>query len=175
MTLPLIILAIASAVSGWWLFRTQALAGFLASTPSLTCPPIADTAAPHAFHLDVALQGTLAAAIGIGLAAVGHLGRRSDGPQMERFLGPLGTLFANRFYLDQVYAALVVKPLEVVALVAAAFDRYVIDGLVDGIGRLPGVVGGGVRRLQSGLLQRYALAGVMGTLLIVLALSWGLR
>ena len=175
MTLPLIILAAASAVSGWWLFRTQALAGFLASTPSLTCPTIADTAVPHAFHLDVALQGTLAAAVGIALAALGHFGRRSDGPQMERYLGPLETLFANRFYIDQIYAALVVKPLEVVALIAAAFDRHVVDGVVDGLGRLPGVLGAGVRRLQSGLLQRYALAGVMGTLLIVLALSWGLR
>ncbi|MCE2726060.1 MAG: NADH-quinone oxidoreductase subunit L [Planctomycetaceae bacterium] len=175
MTLPLVILAAASAVSGWWLFRTQALASFLASTPSLTCPTVADTAVPHAFHLDVALQGTLAAAIGIALAALGHLGRRSDGPQMERYLGPLEPLFANRFYIDQLYAALVVKPLEVVALIAAAFDRHVVDGLVDGIGRLPGVVGTVVRRLQSGLLQRYALAGVMGTLLIVLALAWGLR
>ena len=175
MTLPLIILAVASAVSGWWLFRTQALAGFLASTPSLTCPTIADTAVPHAFHLDVALQGTLAAAVGIALAALGHFGRRSDGPQMERYLGPLETLFANRFYIDQIYAALVVKPLEVVALIAAAFDRHVVDGLVDGLGRLPGVIGSGVRRLQTGLLQRYALAGVMGTLLIVLALAWGLR
>jgi len=175
MTLPLVILAAASAVSGWWLFRTQALAGFLASTPSLTCPTVADTAVPHAFHLDVALQGTLAAAIGIALAALGHLGRRSDGPQMERYLGPLEPLFANRFYIDQLYAALVVKPLQVVALIAAAFDRHVVDGLVDGIGRLPGVVGAGVRRLQSGLLQRYALAGVMGTLLIVLALAWRLR
>jgi NADH-quinone oxidoreductase subunit L len=175
MTVPLMILAVASAISGWWLFRTQALAGFLASTPSLTCPTIADTAAPHAFHLDVALQGTLAAAVGIALAALGHFGRRSDGPQMERYLGPLETLFANRFYIDQLYAALVVKPLEVVALIAAAFDRHVVDGIVDGIGRLPGVLGGGVRRLQSGLLQRYALAGVMGTLLIVIALAWGLR
>jgi NADH-quinone oxidoreductase subunit L len=175
MTVPLMILAVASAVSGWWLFRTQALAGFLASTPSLTCPTIADTAVPHAFHLDVALQGTLAAAVGIALAALGHFGRRSDGPQMERYLGPLETLFANRFYIDQLYAALVVKPLEVVALIAAAFDRHVVDGIVDGIGRLPGVLGGGVRRLQSGLLQRYALAGVMGTLLIVIALAWGLR
>ena len=175
MTLPLVILAAASAVSGWWLFRTQALASFLASTPSLTCPTVADTAVPHAFHLDVALQGTLAAAIGIALAALGHLGRRSDGPQMERYLGPLEPLFANRFYIDQLYAALVVKPLEVVALIAAAFDRHVVDGLVDGIGRLPGIVGAGVRRLQSGLLQRYALAGVMGTLLIVLALAWRLR
>ena len=175
MTLPLVILAIASAVSGWWLFSTQSLATFLSSTPSFTAPAIADTAVPHAFHLDLALQGTLAAAIGIAVAAIGHLGRRSDGPQLERFLGPLGTLFANRFYFDQIYSAFIVKPLEAVALIAAAFDRYVIDGLVDGVARIPGAIGQVVRRLQSGLLQRYALAGVMGTLLIVLALAWRLR
>jgi NADH-quinone oxidoreductase subunit L len=175
MTLPLVILAVASAVAGWWLFRTHALADFLASTPSLTYPPIADTAAPHAFHWDLAIQGTLAAAAGIAVAALGHLGRRSDGPQMERFLGPLGTLFANRFYLDQIYSALIVKPLEVVAVIAAAFDRHVIDGLVDGIGRVPGAIGTAARRLQTGLVQQYALAGVMGTLVILLALAWGLR
>jgi NADH-quinone oxidoreductase subunit L len=175
MTLPLVLLAVASAVSGWWLFRTQALADFLASTPSLTCRTIVDTAVPHAFHWDLALQGTLAAAVGIAVAALGHLGRRSDGPQMERFLGPLETLFANRFFLDQIYTALVVRPLEGVALAAAACDRHLIDGLVDGVARVPGAVGAGVRRLQSGLLQRYALAGVMGTLLIVLALAWALR
>ncbi|MFM8986688.1 MAG: NADH-quinone oxidoreductase subunit L [Planctomycetia bacterium] len=175
MTLPLVILAGASAVAGWWLFRTHALADFLASTPSLAYPPIADTAAPHAFHWDLAIQGTLAAAAGIAVAALGHLGRRSDGPQMERFLGPLGTLFANRFYLDPIYSALIVKPLEVVAVVAAAFDRHVIDGLVDGIGRIPGAIGTAARRLQTGLVQQYALAGVMGTLVILLALAWGLR
>ena len=175
MTLPLVLLAVASAVSGWWLFRTQALADFLASTPSLTYRPIVDTRVDHAFHWDLALQGSLAAAVGITVAALGHLGRRSDGPQMERFLGPLGTLFANRFFLDQIYTALVVRPLEAVAVAAAACDRYLIDGLVDGVARVPGVVGAGVRRLQSGLLQRYALAGVMGTLLIVIALAWALR
>ena len=175
MTLPLVILAVASAVTGWWLFRTHALADFLASTPSLTAPPIADTAAPHAFHWDLAIQGTLAAAAGIAVAALGHLGRRSDGPQLERFLGPLETLFANRFFLDQIYAALIVKPLELLATIAAAFDRHVVDGLVDGVARIPGAAGAAARRLQSGLLQRYALAGVVGTLVIVLALAWGLR
>jgi proton-translocating NADH-quinone oxidoreductase chain L len=171
MTLPLIILAVASAVSGWLLFSTHALADFLAHTPSLAAPAVAGTAVPAAFHFDIALQGTLAAAIGIAIAALGHLGRRSDGPQLERFLGPFETLFANRFYIDQIYQGLVVRPLEILAFVAAAFDRYVIDGLVDGIGRLPGAVGGWARQLQSGLLQRYALAGVLGTVLIVLALA----
>jgi len=123
------------------------------------------------FHLDLALQGTIAAALGIVIAAVGHLGRRSDGPQMERFLGPLETLLANRLYIDQLYQGLIVKPLEVIALIAATFDRVVVDGLVDGIGRLPGVIGGWTRQFQSGLVQRYALAGVLGTLLIVFALA----
>ena len=175
MTIPLVILAIASAVSGWWLFATHALSTFLAATPSLTVPAVTATATPPAFHFDLALQGTLAAALGIAIAAVGHLGRRSDGPQIERFLGPLGTLFANRFFIDQLYKGLVVKPLEGVALVAAAFDRYVIDGLVDGIARIPLALGAWVRHLQSGLVQRYALVGVLGTLLIMLALASRLR
>jgi NADH-quinone oxidoreductase subunit L len=59
--------------------------------------------------------------------------------------------------------------------VAALFDRFVIDGLVNGVARLPAALGGVVRRLQTGLLQRYALAGVMGVLAIVFVLAWRLR
>jgi NADH-quinone oxidoreductase subunit L len=175
MTMPLVILAVASAVVGWLLFSTNWLAHFLSATPSLTATAVAATATPHAFHLDLAIKGTLAAAIGIVIAAIGHLGQRSDGPQLERFLGPLQPLFANKFFFDQIYAALVVRPLEALALVAAFFDRHVIDGAVDAIGGLPVVVGDIVRRGQSGLLQRYALAGVMGVLTIVVLLAWQLR
>ncbi|MBM4022466.1 MAG: hypothetical protein FJ284_09550, partial [Planctomycetes bacterium] len=175
MTVPLVLLAGAASISGWWLFSTHALADFLAATPSLTTPAIAATASPNAFHLDLALQGTFAAVAGIVLAAVGHLGHRSDGPQMERFLGPLGTLFGSKFFLDELYAAVVVRPLELLALVAAWFDRFVIDGLVDLVARLPLAAGAVVRRLQSGLVQRYAVAGALGTLMIVLALAWHLR
>jgi len=175
MAVPLMILAVPSAVAGWWLFSTQWLSHFLSATPSFTAPSVVATAAPHAFHMDLAIQGSLAAAIGIVIAAIGHLGRRSDGPQMERFLGPLQTLFANRFYVDQLYSGLIVRPLEGLAVVAALFDRYVIDGLVNSVAHLPLALGGLVRRLQGGLLQRYALAGVMGVLTIVLALAWRLR
>jgi NADH-quinone oxidoreductase subunit L len=170
MTVPLAILAVLSAVSGWWLFKDHALASFLAATPSFTAPAVAATATAPVFHWDIAVQGTLAALAGIVIAALGHLGRRSDGPQMERFLGPLQTLFANRFFIDQIYAATIVRPLELLAGLAAAVDRYVVDGLVDAVARLPLGIGAVVRHLQSGLVQRYALAGVVGVLLIVLAL-----
>jgi NADH-quinone oxidoreductase subunit L len=175
MTLPLILLAVPSAVAGWWLFSTNWLAHFLSATPSLSAPAVARTAVPHAFHIDLAIQGTLAAAIGIVIAAIGHLGRRSDSPQMERLLGPLQTLFANKFYFDQIYSGLIVKPLEAVAMLAALIDRHLIDGLVNAVALIPVGLGGIVRRMQSGLVQRYALAGVMGVLMIVLALAWQLR
>jgi NADH-quinone oxidoreductase subunit L len=175
MTLPLMVLAVPSAIIGWLLFSTNWLAHFLSATPSLTAPAVAATATPHVFHMNLAIQGTLAAAIGIVVAAIGHLGRRSDGPQLERFLGPLQTLFANKFYFDQIYAALIVRPLEGLALVAALFDRHVVDGAVDAIAGIPVALGGIVRRSQSGLLQRYALAGVMGVLAIVVLLAWQLR
>ena len=175
MAVPLMILAVPSAIAGWWLFSTQWLAHFLSATPSFSAPALVATATPHAFHMDLAIQGTLAAAIGIVIAAIGHLGRRSDGPQMERFLGPLQTFFANRCYIDQLYTGLIVRPLEGLALAAAAFDRTVIDGLVNGFARVPVALGGLVRRLQGGLVQRYALAGVMGVLAIVLVLAWQLR
>ena len=175
MTMPLVVLAVLSAFAGLVLFATNALSGFLAATPSLTAPALARTAVPHVFHWDIAIQGTLAAAIGIAVAAIGHLGRRSDSPQMERYLGPLGGLFANKFYFDQIYAALIVKPLEALSLLTAFFDRAIVDGTVDAIGQVPSAWGSAIRRMQSGLVQRYALAGVVGVLAIVLALAWQLR
>jgi NADH-quinone oxidoreductase subunit L len=175
MTWPLVVLAVAATVSGFLLFSTHALSDFLAATPSLACPAVAATATPHAFHIDLAIQGTLAAAFGIVLAAFGYLGRRSDGPLMDRFLGPLETLFANKFYIDEAYAVLIVKPLEILAAISAAFDRYVVDGLVSLVAGIPLAAGAMIRRLQSGLLQRYAVFGAIGTLVIVLALAWTLR
>jgi NADH-quinone oxidoreductase subunit L len=174
MTLPLVILAIASAVSGWLLFSTHALANFLAATPSFTAPSVAATAVAPAFHWDLAIRGSVAAAIGVALAAAGHLGRRSDGRQMERLLGPLQHLFANKFFFDQLYSALIVKPIETMALIAALFDRVVIDGFVNAVATLPLVLATVVRQFQSGLVQRYALAGVVGVLAIVVALAWQL-
>jgi len=174
MTRPLVILAVASFLAGVVLFIGHGLARFLAATPSLAAANVAATAVPPVFHWDLAIQGTLAAAIGIALAAIGHYGRRSDGPSVERFLGPLQTLFARRFYFDEVEHAAVVRPLEWLAAVAATVDRVVIDGLVRSVAHVPVALGGVVRRFQGGVLQRYSLAGVVGVLGMLVALAWNL-
>ena len=174
MTVPLIILAVPATLAGLVLFATEGLSSFLAATPSFTAPAVAATAAPAVFHWDLAIQGTLAAALGIVLAAVGHLGRRSDGPQLERWLGPVRPFLEHRMFIDQLYVATVVKPVEAIAFLAAMFDRSIIDRLVRGVARLPVSAGNAVRRLQSGLVQRYALAGVVGVLAIIVLLAWRL-
>jgi NADH-quinone oxidoreductase subunit L len=46
-------------------------------------------------------------------------------------------------------------------------DRDVIDGAVNGVGRAFRGVGGGLRRVQTGLVRNYALAIVLGAVLLV--------
>ena len=174
MTTPLLILAIPATLVGFILFTTEGLAHFLAATPSFTAPSIVETATASVFHWDLAIQGTLAAALGIVIAAVGHLGRRSDGPQLERWLGPVRPFLEHRMFIDQLYAAVIVKPIQAVAFLAAIFDRSFIDRSVRFFAHLPLVLGSVVRRLQSGVLQRYALAGVIGVLAIIVFLAWRL-
>ncbi|MDA7889065.1 hypothetical protein N9A79_00660, partial [Pirellulales bacterium] len=174
MTTPLIVLAIPATFIGFILFTTDGLAHFLAATPSFTAPSVVSTATASVFHWDLAIQGTLAAALGIVIAAVGHLGRRSDGPQLERWLGPFRSFLEHRMFIDQFYIAIVVKPIKAIAFVTALFEKYCIERSVRIIAHLPLALGGVVRRLQSGLLQRYALASVIGVLAIIVLLAWRL-
>ena len=174
MTTPLIVLAIPAIFIGFILFATEGLAHFLAATPSFTAPSVVSTATASVFHWDLAIQGTLAAALGIVIAAVGHLGRRSDGPQLERWLGPFRSFLEHHMFIDQFYIAIIVKPIKAISFIAALFEKYCIERSVRLIAHLPLTLGGAARRLQSGLLQRYALASVIGVLAIIVLLAWRL-
>src|SRR4029453_4230535 len=88
------------------------------------------------------------------------------------FLTPY-RLSRDKFYFDEIYAALVVWPLRVLAAICSWFDRWVIDGLVDLFGWIPAAAGYIMRSLQMGLVQFYALAMVLGMLILVAArLIW---
>ena len=89
------------------------------------------------------------------------------------FLTPY-RLSRNKFYFDEIYAALIVWPLRIVAGVCYWIDRWIVDGLVesgrpDSAGRSATLM----RPLQMGLVQFYALAMVLGMLILVAArLMW---
>jgi len=78
-------------------------------------------------------------------------------------------LSKGKFYFDEIYNALIVRPLSAVAQTFYWIDQYLIDGLVNLCGRIPPAVGRLLRSLQMGLVQFYALAMVLGLLVLLAA------
>jgi NADH-quinone oxidoreductase subunit L len=84
------------------------------------------------------------------------------------FLSPYGLSY-RKFYFDEIYDVLVVWPLRGLAAISFWIDRWIIDGLVNLCGRVPPAIGSLMRSLQMGLVPFYALAMVLGTLILIAA------
>jgi NADH-quinone oxidoreductase subunit L len=79
----------------------------------------------------------------------------------------------RKFYWDEIYMATVVWPLQTLGIVLAWVDRWIVDGAVNFLGRLPTQLGGLMRSLQMGLVPFYGLAMLLGTLILIAAkLLW---
>jgi NADH-quinone oxidoreductase subunit L len=116
---------------------------------------------------------TIALVIAVGGIVVGRAlyrnGLQPDGADagVER-LGPFANVLANAYYLDVGLARFVSGPITAAArFLNEGIDRDVIDGAVNGVGRTFRGVGGGLRRVQTGLVRNYALAIVLGAVLLV--------
>ena len=113
----------------------------------------------------------IVAVVGIVVGrAVYRNGLQADGtdPAVER-LGPFAKVLANAYYLDVGLARFVSGPATSAArFLSDGVDRGVIDGAVNGVGRAFRGAGGGLRKVQTGLVRNYALAIVGGAVLLVL-------
>ncbi len=94
---------------------------------------------------------------------------RADG--LADAMMPLPTYARNKWYFDEFYGALIVKPLRALSHVFHLIDKLLIDGLVNLIGSLPRFVASLIRPSQSGLLQGYA-AGMAAGLAVVVVTVW---
>jgi NADH-quinone oxidoreductase subunit L len=169
MTIPLIVLAACSVIVGVLFGATHMFADFLGRAPSLRFGPIAETKIEAAFHTDIAAISTIAAFLGIGLAAFLYLGERAEADKLASAMRPLYRLSRGKFFFDEVYAVLFVWPLRIVAVLSYVMDRFFIDGLVNLCGKLPGIVGYMLRWVQNGMVQWYALAMVLGLAVLLAA------
>jgi NADH-quinone oxidoreductase subunit L len=120
------------------------------------------------------LLSTIALAVGVvGILAglsVYRNGLRRDGtdPGVERLGGFAGVL-QNAYYLDIALARFVSGPVTAFArFLSDGVDRAGIDGAVNGIATAARGSGGGLRRLQTGLVRNYALGIALGTVLLLL-------
>ncbi len=94
------------------------------------------------------------------------LGRFSKKPELGEATG-IGKWMANKWYVDEIYDALIVRPINALA---DFFNRIVekkgIDGLVNGTGRLVQYGSRQLRYLQSGQVGGYVLLMVIGIVIL---------
>jgi NADH-quinone oxidoreductase subunit L len=171
MLAPLVVLAICSVVVGW--YWKDAFGVFLRSTPSLAYGALAD-ANNHdpAVHLQVETLSTIIAVAGVVLATFLYLGDRRAVDLLARWLNSaaglrLYQLSYGKFFLDAIYSVLFVWPLWLMARVSNWLDQWLVDGLVNLVGRIPAAFGSMTRALQNGMLQFYALAMMLGLLVLI--------
>ncbi|WP_329523915.1 NADH-quinone oxidoreductase subunit L [Streptomyces jietaisiensis] len=84
-------------------------------------------------------------------------------------LGPLHRHAAAGFHLDAVYTVLFVRPVQAGARLVRFLDRAVVETYVQAVGAAPRLLGGAVRRAQTGNVQTYVSALLAGTVVLTVA------
>ena len=126
----------------------------------------------HGFDWLTAAIGTLAGLLGIGLSYVMY-GQPSTLPaRLAASLRPLYLASYNKFYVDEFYMWVVVRPLRVLAMISEFLDIYLVDGLgVRGTAFLPRWFGRAwLSPFQNGLVQFYAATTAFGVAALLVAL-----
>ncbi|MBI4007230.1 MAG: NADH-quinone oxidoreductase subunit L [Planctomycetes bacterium] len=77
-------------------------------------------------------------------------------------------LLANKYFVDEIYSSFLVTPFIKLARFAGGFDLSVIDGVVNGVASVITFFGRGVRKLQTGFIQRYIMVLVLGIIFLIL-------
>ena len=126
-------------------------------------------------HWQVAALSVAIAVAGIGLAAWMYLRPGTVADRLAAAMPGLYKWSKNKFYIDEIYLwvtrTLIFKGL---AWPIAWFDRHVVDGTMNGMAWATAQVSEKIKGLQSGQLQQYAYAMVLGAVaFLLLLLYWG--
>jgi NADH-quinone oxidoreductase subunit L len=112
---------------------------------------------------------SLASAVGIGGAwLIYGQGKTTQAEVVQKHVGFLHTVIYNKFYVDELYLFITHKIIfDRLAAPIKWFDRKIVDGSMDLCGWLLQLGGWGVRLMQSGQLQLYIGATVVGFIILL--------
>jgi len=200
MTIPLMVLAIGSALTGLlglpaWItaaFGSNLFAHFLEPVFANAYRPRAHGAHPPlSLEFGLAIVSVAVAVTGIVLAVQLLLRRKL--PQAQGRLATVHRWIYDKYYVDEAYDALFVNRTKGLGNVLTWFDTHIVDGLVNGSATLTRVTAwisglfdlevvdrlvnltaetvaffsAAFRKLQTGMMQRYALFFVLGVIAVI--------
>jgi len=155
MTFPLIFLAILSVIGGF------------IGIPHYLFPD----ETPEQLNMKVAIISSIVAVAGLA-AAYALYGKRSATDPLIAKLGNFYGALRAKFYFDEVYAWYVDHVQQTFAIYLENFEKLVIVGLfVDGMRDLALIAGRGLRKLQTGLVQTYALGFILGAIILFVTMT----
>jgi NADH-quinone oxidoreductase subunit L len=188
MLVPLVILAVLSVVGGFVgipeslgggdrieHFLSPAFAAAEHATPEVT----PEHAAKYSHNLEFILMGgaIFGAAVGVLVAWRRFLLGRPSRLEGTAIRKTFETLLANKYYVDEIYDTLVVRPIHWLSNTVFwhAVDERAIDGSVNGLADAARGVGERARLAQSGNTRSYATWVVLGAVAVTSILIWLVR
>jgi NADH-quinone oxidoreductase subunit L len=162
MTLPLIVLAVLSVIGGY-IGVPEALGGHHWLSGFLS-PVVKSSSHTLSHGTEYMLMGISTALVAVSIL---FAWLRFKSYKVEGEAAGLGKLLENKWYVDELYHTIIIRPLK---STAAFFTKWieaaVVDGAVNGVGKLVQFGGRQMRLLQSGQVGAYVLLMVIGTLII---------
>jgi len=163
MTVPMIVLAIGSVVSGFVLVHVTPLTEFLA-------PVLGSEEADHVLEpIVVTIVVTLVSLAG-ALVAYAMYFRKPVPTTAPVAVTPLTVAARKNLYFDSLNESLLMRPGQYLTRALVFADNRGIDGAVHGLAAGIGGGSGRLRRVQNGFVRSYALSMFGGAALVVAAL-----
>ena len=190
MTVPLMVLAVLSIVGGY--IGVPHVLGGANHIHEFLAPVLGGGAEPAKAHAGISILSqawasggeggghgatlellmmvvsVVIALIGIGIAYLFYV-KNPALPKLvaERWKG-LYKLVFNKYYVDELYEILFINSLKNLGMgLWKGFDDFVIDGTINGIAYLIGLLSGAMRKMQTGLVQNYAFSMIIGGIVLV--------
>lgn len=165
MTVPLVILAVFAVFLGW--VGTEAT-----GNPFERFVHVEGVASPPLVPWVEALTTAVAVAGWVAAGCV-YLWRLVPSDVLRRQFSAVYALLVRRYYVDDLYGWVFLRGGGALVWIAGAFDRYVVDGLVNLVGWVARQLGWGLRYVQTGRAETYLLLVALGVVVIVLVrLAW---
>jgi NADH-quinone oxidoreductase subunit L len=176
MTFPLYVLAFFAAFGGF-LGMPHLLGDYLGHMPHYLAHwlepiipavhlPLVGVKLP--LHEGVVMAGSSLAAIFFYVMGVKLFTKVEFISDLVPSIKPIQKVLSHKYYVDELYGMIIVNPLKKIsAFSSSILDKLFIDGAVNGLGREVRRIGTGLRVLQTGDLQTYAMMMLIGLVTVI--------
>jgi len=165
MTIPLIVLALLSVIGGF--VGVPEILGGHHELRSFLSPVITTEAEHHIEHSTEYLLMGISVAVA-AIAIIFAINKFSKNPELEEATG-FGKVLSNKWYVDELYDTVFVKTtLAKGKFLKNIIEKNIIDGGVNGVGKLVNYSSRQLRLIQSGLVSGYILFMVLAIIVVVL-------